>query len=242
MLEIKTIRNTLITDEKKDGFCFRSGCNQTLTESELVSEMAGYNASFTEADYKGMLAVLKEVSVKYLAKGYNVEYPFGTLRPSATGTCSKVSDSFTLNSGNNKLSFLFAIAPQAQEEILRNLEYKQVAPDLSGTAKIYRICTLNADASENDALDVSPMSVLRIVGRNLSFDFSDEKQGVFLEGENEKLRISQFHRAGSNIVDAIIPKEAAAGDYNAKIVTKPGNSYFTDVSTERLSVNAAIAD
>ncbi len=236
MLEIKTVKNPLINDEQKDGFCFRSGCSQTLTESELVSEMAGYNASFTEADYKGMLDVLNKVSIKYLAKGYNVEYPFGTLRPTVTGTCSKVSDSFMLNSGNNKLAFIFAIASQAMEEILRNIEYRQVAPDISGIVKIYRICTLNADASENPSLDVAPLSILRIAGRNLSFDFSDEKQGVFFENENEKLKVSQFHRAGTNIVDAVIPYGISAGNYNVKIVTKPGNFYFTDFSVEQFTV------
>lgn len=242
MLEIKTVKNSLITDEEKDGFCFRSGCNQTLAESTLVSEMAGYNASFTEADYRGMLSVLNKVSVKYLAKGYNIEYPFGTLRPTATGTCSKVSDSFSLNSGNHKLGFLFSIAPQALEEIVRNLEYKQVTPDMSGNVKIYRICTLNADASENDALDVMPSEILRISGRNLSFDFSDEKQGVFLENENGRLKVTQFHRAGTNIVDAVIPYGISAGDYIVKVVTKPGTSYFTDVSAEQLTVNSVIAD
>ena len=242
MLEIKTIRNQLITDEEKDGFCFRSGCNQTLAEGDLISEMAGYNASFTEADYNGMLAVVKDVSVKYLAKGYNVEYPFGTLRPTASGTCSKVSDSFSLNSGNHKLGFLFSIAPQAQEEIVRNLEYKQVAPDISGIVKIYRICTLNADASENDALDLLPSETLRISGRNLSFDFSDEKQGVFLENESTRLKVTHFHRAGTNIVDAVIPYGISAGDYSVKVVTKPGASYFADVSSEQLTVNSVIAE
>ena len=55
MLNIKTVKNLLITDESKDGFCFRSSCSQTLKTSQLATEMADGNYSVTEADYLGML-------------------------------------------------------------------------------------------------------------------------------------------------------------------------------------------
>ena len=90
MLNIKTIKNVLVTDESKDGFCFRSSCSQSLSQKELASEMADWNSSFTEADYLGMLSVMENIVVKYLAKGYSVELPFGTLRANATGTCSNI--------------------------------------------------------------------------------------------------------------------------------------------------------
>ena len=79
MLNIKTVKNLLITDESKDGFCFRSSCSQTLKTSQLATEMADWNSSFTEADYLGMLSVMETIVTKYLAKGYNVTLPFGTL-------------------------------------------------------------------------------------------------------------------------------------------------------------------
>ena len=83
MLNIKTVKNLLITDESKDGFCFRSSCSQTLKTSQLATEMADWNSSFTEADYLGMLSVMETIVTKYLAKGYNVTLPFGTLRANA---------------------------------------------------------------------------------------------------------------------------------------------------------------
>ena len=47
MLNIKTIKNVLVTDESKDGFCFRSSCSQSLSQKELASEMADWDSSFT---------------------------------------------------------------------------------------------------------------------------------------------------------------------------------------------------
>ena len=99
MLNIKTIKNVLVTDESKDGFCFRSSCSQSLSQKKLASEMADWNSSFTEADYLGMLSVMENIVVKYLAKGYSVELPFGTLRANATGTCANIQDGFTLGCG-----------------------------------------------------------------------------------------------------------------------------------------------
>ena len=107
MLNIKTIKNVLVTDESKDGFCFRSSCSQSLSQKELASEMADWNSSFTEADYLGMLSVMENIVVKYLAKGYSVELPFGTLRANATGTFANIQDGFTLGTGNHSLGFLF---------------------------------------------------------------------------------------------------------------------------------------
>ena len=59
------------------------------------------------AAYIGMLSVLGTVVVKYVAKGYSVELPFGTLRANAT----------------------------AMSAVRSGLEYRQVAPDTTGAAQ-----------------------------------------------------------------------------------------------------------
>lgn len=124
MLNIKTVKNLLITDESKDGFCFRSSCSQTLKTSQLATEMADWNSSFTEADYLGMLSVMETIVTKYLAKGYNVTLPFGTLRANATGTCSNIQDGFTLGTGNHTLGFLFNANETLTKNVRSKLEYK----------------------------------------------------------------------------------------------------------------------
>lgn len=227
MLNIKTIKNVLVTDETKDGFCFRSSCSQTLSLKQLAGEMADYNSSFTEADNLGMLSVLNTVAVKYLAKGYSVELPFGTLRANATGTCGNIQDGFTLGTGNHTLGFLFNANNQTVKDVRSKLEYKQIPPDITGEAKLYRVTVLNDDASESTNLSVSKGKTLRLHGRNLTFDITDENQGVFLENESGLIRLSVYNRRGTNVVDSPIPAELTSGEYSVSIVTKPGNSYFT---------------
>ncbi len=196
MLNIKTIKNVLVTDETKDGFCFRSTCSQSLSQ-------------------------------KKLAKGYSVELPFGTLRANATGTCANIQDGFTLGNGNHTLGFLFNANEETISSVKAKLEYKQLPPDITGEAKLYRITSLNDDASESSNLSFTAGKTLRLHGRNLTFDITDENQGVFLENENGIIRIAVYNRRGTNVVDTPVPGELAAGSYNVSIVTKPGNTYFT---------------
>ncbi len=227
MLNIKTVKNPLVTDETKDGFCFRSSCSQTLKTAELAVEMADWNSSFTEADYLGMLSVMETIVVKYLAKGYSVELPFGTVRANATGTCASIQDGFVPGNGNHTLGILFSASESTIASVKDKLKYKQVPPDITGEAKIYRITTLQSDASESPDLSVTAGKTLRLHGRNLSFDITDSAQGVFLENESGLSRIQAYSRRGTNIVDAAVPEGLAAGSYSISIVTKPGNTYFT---------------
>ena len=118
MVQIKTMKNPLVTDKDKDAFCFRSKCSQTLTEKQLAKEMAAYNSSFTEADNIGILNVLNTVVIKHLSKGYSVELPFGSIRPNATGTCSSIQDSFSVRE-----CFFPLLRSCADRILLCNLSY-----------------------------------------------------------------------------------------------------------------------
>lgn len=227
MLYIKTIKNPLTTDSEKNGYCFRSTCSETLDLQKLVTEMVSYNSSFTEADVDGMLKVLNTVLKNFLCKGWNVELPFGTLKANATGTCAGIQDGFTLGQGDHKLSVTYNPTKDLKREIKDNLVYTQIDPDSTGDAKIYRVTALNDDASESNDLNLSVGKNFRIHGRNLSFDLTDEKQGLFIENEQGKTRISSFTRRGTNIIDTKVPAGTASGLYSVYIVTKPGNLYTT---------------
>ena len=237
MVQIKTMKNPLLSEKDKDAFCFRSKCSQTLTEKELAKEMAAYNSSFTEADNIGILNILNTVVVKHLSKGYNIELPFGTIKPNVTGTCSNIQDSFSLGHGNHQVNVAFYLADDAKKEIDSKLEYEQLPPDTTGDPKIYRLISLTQNAKESENLDFQKGQTLRIRGRNLSFDYEDENQGVFLENETGLTKIQVFTRAGTNVIDLPIPSELAAGEYTVSVVTKPGSFYYN--SSYTVSINVA---
>ena len=237
MVQIKTMKNPLVSEKDKDAFCFRSKCSQTLTEKELAREMAAYNSSFTEADNIGILNILNTVVVKHLSKGYNIELPFGTIKPNVTGTCSNIQDSFSLGHGNHQVNVAFYLADDAKKEIDSKLEYEQLPPDSTGEPRIYRLISLTQNAKESENLDFQKGQTLRIRGRNLSFDYEDENQGVFLENETGLTKIQVFTRAGTNVIDLPIPSELAAGEYTVSVVTKPGSFYYNNSYT--VSINVA---
>lgn len=229
MLTITTMRNHLKDEKDLKPFCFRSGCTQGLNLEGLAEEMTDYNSSFTAADNLGMLKVLDKVVVKHLAKGYAVELPFGTLRASVSGTCRDINDGFVLGTGDNRLGILFNASESAMGRVAESLEYRQLPPDTRGEARIHKAASLNEDASESSDLSLSAGKVLRLHGRNLSFDIGDAAQGVYLRPADgsEHIRIGCYHRRGSNIVDAVVPDGLPPGEYRAGIVTRPGKSYFS---------------
>lgn len=227
MLQIKTIKNSLVDDPTKDGYCFRSSCSQKISIQELAKEMASYNSSFTEADMVGMLSVLGTVMTNKLAEGYSVEFPIGEVYPTVSGTCSGIQDSFVLGHKNHQLTIGFTANNATKQAVSAQLKYKQLAPDATNEARLYRLCSLQDNAKESPELSLVAGKTLRLHGKNLSFDLDDVAQGVFLENEDGKKRMTKFTRAGTNIIDVTIPADISAGDYSVFVVTKPGTHYFT---------------
>lgn len=236
MLTVKTVKNPLTVSENVQ-YYFRSSCTQSLSVSKLAQEMAEYNSSFTEADCNGLMAVLSKIVTKYLSLGYNIELPFGNLKVSATGTCSSIQDTFSIGSGDNNVSFIFSISEEAKKSISQNLEYRQILPESSFTPKIFSISSVLNNAKESTNLNFKKGDILKIRGKNLTFDFDDEKQGVFLENETESIKLERFSRAGTNVVDVIIPDSIENGEYNVKIFTKIGvRDYGEAKTTEKITI------
>lgn len=228
MLNIKTVKNNFPSNNSKPYF-FKSFCSQTMSISDIASEMADYNSSFTKVDCEGVINILSSVVTKMLTKGYAVSLPFCSIRTSASGSCDDIMDSFIPGAGNNKINYLISIPDNIKTEISSKLEYNQISPISSGNAVIYQICSILPDATENSDLLFSGGDILRIHGKNLSFDFSDSQQGVFLNNMNQKIKISKFSRIGSNIIDFNIPLNLPSGQYTITLKTKPGFTRYHEV-------------
>lgn len=54
-------------------------------------------------------------------------------------------------------------------------------------------------------------ALLRIKGKNVSFDADDEAQGIFLVASDKtEIRVASYNRIGSSVVEAYIPSGTAA--------------------------------
>lgn len=238
MLKIKTISNVLIKDEDKDKYYFKSSTCGSIGTEEIAKAMAEFNSSFTVADNIGMLKVLESVIVNKLAEGYRVDLPFGSLKVNATGTCKKIEDTFSLANKNNDISVTFAPAENAKEYIRSNLRFVQDNPDSTKACRIYAVKSKQPDLSESGSLVFSAGDMVKLQGVKFTFDYSDDAQGVFLENADsaEKVRILNYSRAGSNIVEFPVPKELKKGTYRITISTKPNKVYYHDTARETIDV------
>lgn len=229
MIKVKTVRNYFVTDETKDGYCFKSSTNQVLTKEQLAREFAKYNSTITEPDALGMLYILTTIITKYVALGYEVDLPFCKIRLKATGTCGGIQESFRPGVGNHKFSIVVEFEPEALAEILKEVEYMQVKPGNSTDPEIYALSYVDKHQKEKEETTFAKGATLRIRGANLSVDLEDDLQGVFLKKGESQVRIDTYNRIGTNIIDVVIPSNIDAGTYYVVVNAKPGkNRYKND--------------
>ena len=96
-----------------------------------------------------------------------------------------------------------------------------------------------ANGTESEKLDFYMGAILRIKGKNVSFDAADGAQGGFLvSSDSAETRVSNYNRIGSNVIEAYVPA-VASGSYEIKLVTKPGTErYEKAVSSTVINVTA----
>lgn len=232
MLEIRTHKNYLVKGENQNKYCFSSICNQNLSIEQFAEELTDYNSSFTVADYVGIFKVMKEITAKYLAKGYCIELPFCSIRPNVSGTCEGINDAFVPGTKNHTVKFTANVNKDVQDVVAKKLEYKQVSPEEKSCPYIYDIFAVKDDGKEVQANTFEKSAAVRIRGKNLMFSFADEQLGVFFENkEKSSFRVTSFIRRGTNIIDFIVPESLESGEYMLTIKTKP---YVSGISTETL--------
>ncbi len=234
MINILLSNNSLKTAKTK--YCFRSSIDQTLNTDDLVNEIVKYHSSFTEADARAMFTVLGEKVKEYANKGYKVELPFGYVYVSANGTANSTNEGFTPGESDHRFTARFSFKSDAVSEMTTNPEYRLVGTSYVIKPEIQSIVSFLDTGKENTELEVTAGAIVRVKGKYLSFDSTDDKQGIFFVSDSGEVRFTKYHSIGTNIVDAYVPSDIASGSYKIKIVTKPGvdryeESTFSEVIT-----------
>ena len=237
MVEIRTLKNYLIKDEDKDGYCFRSTTNQMLSQNDLAKEFSNYNSTITEPDALGMLSIENIIVCRYLRMGYMVELPWCWIYARANGTTDNPDGMFSPGSGNHRFNIIVEMKKDALLSIVDDVEFKQLESDFLGDPKIMQLLTLDDSANELKSHKAKAGASIRLRGHNLKVDLADAEQGVFLVTGNTLTRLTKYTRVGTNIVDAVISQTIASGTYTVKVVTKPGtNRYAEHIFPEFLTV------
>lgn len=227
MVQIYTYQNSLKTSEGKDKYCFRSVVDQTMDNEQLIKEIISYNSTITEADARAVLSVLNDRVKHFVNLGYKVELPFGWMFNKANGTVARLNDDFVAGSSNHRITTVFRFKDDAADEMIKNAVYKQAGSGYVQIPVIKGMYSILNNGKESDVLEFASGSMLRIKGKNVSFDADDEAQGIFLvASDKSEIRIASYNRIGSSVIEAYIPSGTAAGAYEVKLVTKPGSERY----------------
>lgn len=240
MLNIYSYPNSLKVEDGKNKFCFRSVVDQTVDSERLIKEIVNYNSTLTEADVRAVLSVLNDRVKNFVNLGYKVELSFGYVFNKANGTVAKLNDGFVPGTSNHRITTVFKFKDEAAEEMTKDAAYRLAGSGYVNLPEIKELCSVLPNGKESDALEFKAGAMLKIKGKNLSFDADDVSQGVFLAASGgTESRIASYNRVGSSIVEAYIPAELSGGSYEVKLVTKPGTDRFEKcVFSTAISVTA----
>lgn len=220
MINITTFENSLKTSGNR--YCFRSVTDQTLDSELLIKEIINYNSTITEADARAMLSVLNDRVKHFVALGYKVELPFGYVFLKANGTVPKLNDAFVPGTKDHRLSACCVLKEDAAKEMENSTAYRISGTGWTILPKITEITSMDNAGAESEFLNFHASDILRAKGKNLGFDYSDQKQGVFFVGaDGTEKRASRYHNIGTAIIDVYVPENLAQGTYKVKVATSP---------------------
>ena len=226
MIMVYTYQNSLKLAEGKDKYCFRSVVDQTMDSEQLIKEIISYNSTITEADARAVLSVLNDRVKHFVNLGYKVELPFGYVFNRANGTVAKLNDGFVPGTANHKLSTVFKFKDDAAFEMITKAKYKMAGSGYVQLPVIKEVLGKSSAGKEVETLIFKAGAMLLVKGKELSFDAGDNVQGVFLVSDGNEIRLENYNRIGTNVVEGYIPSDVAAGSYEVKIVTKPGTERY----------------
>ena len=135
---------------------------------------------------------------------------------------------------------MFKFKDDAAEEMTKGAAYRLAGSGYVTLPVIKAVFSVQDNGGESDLLSFAADDMLRLRGKDVSFDASDGVQGVFLVASDKtETRVTSYNRIGTNVIEAYIPKEMQAGTYEVKVVTKPGTErYEKCVFSKTITVTA----
>ncbi|MBQ9537800.1 MAG: DUF4469 domain-containing protein, partial [Treponema sp.] len=219
MIAITSYRNSL---KAKKEYCFRSTTDQTLTSEQLIGEIIRYNSTITEADARAVLSVLNDRVKHFVSLGYNVELPFAFIHLKACGTSDRLNAGFTPGTGDHRFEPACSFKEDAAREMADTEAWRIAGAGWVILPRIRELASMNASGQEQRRLEFEPGDMLRLKGKNLGFDISDTRQGVFyVDGGGRAFRATRYHNIGTAIIDVYVPESLEPGGYKVKVVTSP---------------------
>jgi hypothetical protein len=173
-------------------------------------------------DIRSVFNQFKEALVFYLPDGAEVETPMGAFKlnmhaRSADEDASSSPQDRKYSADDMKIQL------RADRSLLESIRLKASVSVVDTPVLLAPTITYITNADTDGSVDsCSPGQILHIMGSRLSFDKSDQEQGVFLVSAASSVatRISIYSRIGTRIVNGKIP-QLEAGTYGLEVRTRP---------------------
>jgi hypothetical protein len=232
MLQV-SLRENKTTNAKRK-YYFRSSNNGEFSVDQLVSEMASFNTTITEADTLGVLNVMKRLVVKYVSLGYTVHTPIGYFHASASGSTDDLLEQFIPNSqtNNHEIALLYCPAPEVTKKMMNDIQVERVSNKLIMTPSIDVV----KNAAGSADAEINPGDSIVILGDYLRYDESDEKQGIFLGKDDTETRLTYCTHNTCGKLAARIPSGFAAGSYTVTIRNVPSTTMVETICKKLLVI------
>ena len=215
-LSITSLKNHLPSSPAS--YLVRSSCTDLISYDELVDFMAKGRTTLTKPDIAGCVELFCEEIVRLVEDGKYVKTPLGGFFLCASGTLSKADDPFTPGAAGSDHGLRLHFRPEralskeilAEARLGRSLLADRSAPFL-----------LRARALRGDTEGRAKAGdFVRIEGKRLDFDASNESVGVFfLNGKESRSEFYVSVRPGAVIAE--VPPGLEAGSYCLAVRSMP---------------------
>lgn len=233
-LTIRAMRNHLGTSEKP--YYALASWSEVVESEAFIDRMAAGRTTISKTDILAVFQLAREELARLLAEGCYVKTPLGAALPVAQGSFASLCDSFLPKSpdSGHELRFDFRILPEIEEEALASI---QCVRDREGDRRSPRLLSVSALPS-GAAGEIEAGGLLRISGRRMKFDPSNESLGLFFKDDTgAETRAEVYAQVQPSSMIAVVPATMAEGGYRLVVRTlSKGGEKLEDIGAEPVRI------
>lgn len=207
-----SLRKNLLTGKANEYTACVIG-TRAYSLDEIVERIVRRGSAMTSTDIQAVLRLFGEEMSAIIADGGSVNTPFVNSSFSICGVFAHADDTFDRSC--HTLQVHLTPGTLLKEALRRVKAEKAEAP------RVEPVITEAGDVASGTVNSVlSAGGVLRLAGRRLKFEAGDERQGVFLVGEDAAVqRCAVVVEVLPSRVTVVIPPQLAAGIYSLELRT-----------------------
>ena len=233
-LTIRAMRNHLGTSEYP--YYALASWYEFINSDAFMDRMAAGRTTLSKTDIIAVFQLAREELARLLADGCYVKTPLGAALPVAKGSFRSRSDPFLPRDPNSghELRFDFRIDPAIETEALASI---QCVRDKDGDRRLPRVLSVSALPAGSEG-EIEAGGLVRISGRRMKFDPSNESVGLFFKDEaGEETRATVYAQIQPSSLIAVVPATLGEGGYRLVVRTQSkGGETLAGVAEERMAI------